>query len=312
MPQRTQASVGFEPHAPKGRRGKGHATTHTRDARAKLIVTTMKLKPNIDLEQQATAATFASTLIKLTTGVCNNATYMLMLDAHDQAKKMPNYKGAVKHAYKLAFEAWAKYEATLKYATKYRMFSVDDMSETTRKKYGDITDAQYFDFWQGFGYTAYTKTRPLITSLQNKYRLSLVRHNRPYAYEISWVMTAQAALEMCSSIWKGGIDASVERYGLRRDIAEHIFAQFKVTDVAERWRRAMLLQAPYEPTEPLDDIETRNIEMGLIQLADAWSEGRLAVKSIHDTLDDYDEIFRTQGELKKEKRELKQMLRDYD
>ena len=290
----------------------GRKSTHAGDARAKLLVITMKLKPNIDLEQQATAATYASTLIKLTTGVCNNATYMLMLDAHDQAKKLPNYKGAVKHAYKLAFEAWAKYEATLKYATKNRMFSVDDMSDATRKKYGDITDAQYFEFWQGFGYTAYTKTRPLITSLQNKYRLSLVRHNRPYAYEISWIMTAQAALELCGSIWNGGIDASVERYGLRRDIAEHIFAQFKVTDVAQRWRRAMLLQAPYAPTEPLDAIETRNIEMGLLQLADAWSEGRLAVTSIHDTLDEYDELFRTQGELKKEKRELKQMLRDYD
>ena len=50
-------------------------------------------------------------------------------------------------------------------------------------------------FGRVFGGPAYQKTRPMITSLWNKYRLSLVNNNVQDAEHVAWVMTAQAAID---------------------------------------------------------------------------------------------------------------------
>ena len=113
---------------------------------------------------------------KLVCGVGNNAAHMAMLDGYDHARRCKAYRHEIKRAFKMAIDEWHTYEKHLLHEQQFRMFHVADMPEEVRRKYGDITDREYYDYWSATGCTAYEKTRPLLTSLQNKYRKSLVRH----------------------------------------------------------------------------------------------------------------------------------------
>lgn len=54
----------------------------------------------------------------------------------------------------------------------------------------------------------------------------------------------------------------------------------------------------------LEPIERRNIQMGLDQLAREWTSPTLLYDSVLDSVEDYDEVFRTPGYQAKAMREL--------
>ena len=60
----------------------------------------------------------------------------------------------------------------------------------------------------------------------------------------------------------------------------------------------------------LDSIEERNIGMGIDQLFKKWGNIAVSLQSYFDTVDDYSEVFRTQGYAKREKKEIKKLLND--
>ena len=245
----------------------------------------------------------AAGVVKLICGVANNAAWLVVLDGYDQAKRCQRYRHDVKRAFKLAIEAWHDYERRLVYATENRMFHLADMSEKTRKTYGDITDRQYYDFWASVGGPAYQKTRPLITSLWNKHRLSLLNHQVKDADKVAWVITAQAALELAEQLYEKAIRECINGYGLPEWMVRGMFGQFSLKTVSERWRKALLMLAPDTEFE-LDSTEKRNIEMGLTQLCEAWLDPSLLYNSTIESVEDYDEIFRTRGYQKKALREI--------
>lgn len=49
----------------------------------------------------------------------------------------------------------------------------------------------------------------------------------------------------------------------------------------------------------LEPTEKRNIEMGLTQLCEAWIDPALLYDSTMESVEDYDEVFRTRGYQKK-------------
>lgn len=244
--------------------------------------------------------------VKLICGVANNAAWLVVLDGYDQARRCQRYRQEVKRAFKAAIEAYHDYERRLVYATKNRMFHVADLSEKTRKIYGDITDRQYYDFWASVGGPAYQKTRPLITSLWNKHRLSLMNHHVKDADKVAWVITAQAALELAEQLYEKAIRECVDGYGLPERIVRDVFGQFSLKPVSERWRRALLMLAPDTKFE-LEPTEKRNIEMGLTQLCEAWLDPTLLYNSTMESVEDYDEVFRTKGFQKKALSEIAQV-----
>ena len=97
----------------------------------------------------------SAAVVKLICGVANNAAWMVVLDAHDHAKRCRGYRHGVKHQFKAAIQALKDYERRLLYAEENRMFHLADMSEKVRKKYGDISDREYYDFWASMGGAAY-------------------------------------------------------------------------------------------------------------------------------------------------------------
>jgi hypothetical protein len=255
-------------------------------------------------EETARRMAQSAAVVKLICGVANNAAWMVVLDAHDHAKKCRGYRHGVKHLFKQSIEGLKDYERRLLYAEENRMFHLADMSEKVRKKYGDISDREYYDFWASMGGAAYGRTRPLLTSLWNKYRLSLLREGVPEAEHVAWVMVGMAALELAVAMYGRAIDECVNGYQLPRRMVEHVFGQFSLAHVSALWRKALLALCPgtesIKPT-PLDE---RNIEMGLEQLTEAWINPSLLYSSTMDTVEEFGEIFRTKGEQRKSMREI--------
>lgn len=258
----------------------------------------------------------ASGLVKLICGVANNAAWQVVLHAYSEVSGRaidpktgerkpahPRYHHEVKRQFKMAIEAWHMYERHLLHATENRMFHVADMSEGVRKTYGDISDRDYYDFWASVGSPAYVKTMPLITSLWNKHRLSLQNHHIGNAGTVAWVLTAQAALELAEQLYEKAVRESVNGYGLQEWMVRNVFGQFSLKPVSCQWRKALTMLDP-DVDFKLDPVEKRNIEIGLTQLCEAWLDPDLLFSSTMQSVEDYDEIFRTQGYQKKALREL--------
>lgn len=246
----------------------------------------------------------AAAVVKLICGVANNAAWLIVLDAHDHARRCPNYRHQVKHKFKSALQALREYERNLIHTEENRMFHMADMSDRVRKKYGDITDREFYDFWTGAGSAAYERTKPLLTSLQNKYKLSLEREGVPEAYNVAWVMVGMAALELAVRMYDKAIEECVTGYQLPRKLLQRVFGQFSLAHVLKLWRDALIALCPGTDQIKPSHTDERNIEMGLIQLTEAWIDPTTLYNSTMDTVAEYSEVFRTKGEMKKSLREI--------
>lgn len=255
-------------------------------------------------EETAKRIGHAAAVVKLICGVANNAAWLTLLDAHDHARRCPNYRQGVKRKFKMAIQALRDYERDLLHAEENRMFHVADMSERVRKKYGDITDREFYDFWAGSGAAAYDKTRPLLTSLQNKYKLSLEREHISEAYNVAWVMVGMAAVDLAVRMYEKAINECEAGFKLPRRLLERVFGQFSLARVAKLWREALIALCPGTDDIKPSETDERNIELGLEQLTEAWADPTVLYNSTMDTVAEYQEIFRTKGEMKKSLREI--------
>lgn len=246
----------------------------------------------------------AAAVVKLITGVANNAAWRCAQEAYDRVRRSPNYRQDVRRKFRECFRALHLYERQLIYATDNRMFHLADMSERVRKKYGNITDREFYDFWANTGGEAYTRTMPLITSLQNKYKLSLEREGVRDAYNVAWVMTAMAALQLAVNMYERAIDECVNGYQLPRKMLETVFSQFSLAHIARMWRDALCAFSPDSEHVSPSSLDERNIEMGLTQLCEAWADPTMLYNATMDTVAEFQEIFRTKGEQKKSLREM--------
>lgn len=258
-----------------------------------------------EYEQLVLRVSQAAAMIKLVCGVANNAAWLVMLRAHEQAKKHQRYKSnpKVRMLFSHSLKEFHDYERRLIYNRTKRMFCVDDLKENVRRKYGDITDRQYYDFWASIGGPAYKQTTPLITSLWNKYRLSLLSHGVADAEHVAWMLTASSALEIAIQLHVQTMSKCSKENNIPINIIEEVFGQFSLKRVYDSWNRATLLASP-DSEYPLDGIEKRNIEMGLTQLCDAWMSPTLMYQSTMKSVEDYDEIFASSGFQKMVKQEI--------
>ena len=252
----------------------------------------------------------AAGMVKLVCGVGNNTAWAVTLSAFDEIRQHPCYGLAAKRAFKAAIETYHSYERRLIYASQYRMFHLADLAPSIRKRYGDITDRQYYEFWTGCGSDAYAKTQPLITSLANKYRLIMVNHNIKQPETIAWAMTAQAALDLAVTLYESVTRQICQDTGYKPQAVDRVFRQFCFTPIAESWRKAIGTICPkcvkIEPSE----LESKNLDLGITQLAEAWTNIATMFNSVKQAAEDYDEVFRTKGEQKKTLRELSEIANE--
>lgn len=250
----------------------------------------------------------AAALVKLVCGVVNNATRLVMLRGLEHARQLsaynrnPKLRQLLKHADK----EWYDYEHHLIYAREYRMFDVKHMVDRVRRRFGDISDREYYEFWASIGSEAYTQTSPLVTSLWNKYRLSLISHGIGEPELVAWLMTTSSALQISTGIHSATLRQTIEEYDVPIDMAHKAFDQFSLSRVQDAWDRAVYLAEP-GCNYTLNEVERHNIDMGIDQIMEGWRSSKLMHESTMSSVADYGEVFATEGFQKKTLTEIKKI-----
>lgn len=240
-----------------------------------------------------------SALIKTMTGIGNNASWAACLEALDQLRKHPRFKHAIKREFTLAIDAFKAYEARLIYTNENRLFCVADLTPEFRKRYGNITDREYYDYWAATGSTAYVQKRQWMTNLWNKFRLSLIWHKVPNPDVVAWGMAADACLKLAACIYENAVKVGVDEYGIPRQLLDAIFDDLKISEIEKRWDRALMMLEPFTGTYDLTELEQKNIQFGLDQLQEEWTSCATLRGALSETTEAYEEVFRTKGEMKK-------------
>ena len=282
----------------------------------------------VDAAELETRIGQCSGLVKMMCGVANNCAISVVRHAWSKIADIrdkesyrehphhphPGCRHAAKKAFAQFFKDWSAMESTLAYPTHgdVRFFHVDDMPPEARKKYGAMSDAEYFEFWKGVGAQAYKQSMPLVTSLHNKYRKSLDHHGVAESELVAWAMTAYTVLELACDMWHNVMFSCHEAIPeVETEVLESIWRPFLVQRPADTWRKAMLLMAKEVGEYKLDADEERNIELGVEQLRELWISVDLPFDSTIAAVEDFDrDIFRTRGEAKKSIRELTEMRED--
>lgn len=253
----------------------------------------------------------AAAFMKTVTAIGNNAAWMACLDAFDHIKLHPAYRQAVKSAYKKCFNLFYEYERQLLFDDHLRFFHLDDCSPEIRKTFGIITDRDYYDYWAGFGFNAYTNTKPFYTCLVNKIRLAYIKNNAPNPDILAWSMAAKLCLKIACILYNDTIRILAngedwKHIGMNEKTWRKIFRPFNISSIEQQWGKAHLLLANGHAlmAEP---VENRNMQLGFEQLAEKWASEDVIFGSGIKASEDFAEIFRTNGELKKTKRKFAEL-----
>lgn len=264
--------------------------------------------------------------VKMMTGVANNAALAIMSDCLDKITDKrskesyadepwhphPRYRQKVKQLFNQALEERDRYRHRLMYPTGngIRFFTLSDTPEDTRRKYGMMSDKTYFEFWEGTGSLAYHKSQPLVGSLWNKFRLSMLNHDVPCAEQVAWGLVGANMLELSVFIWQRTMKSAHEAFEglLTMDNVESLYRPFCLARVSSYWRQALSLMAPEVSGYGLDTIEERNIELGVRQIMELWVSPELPFDSTIQAVEDFrEDFFRTPDHARKAIRDLAEM-----
>lgn len=257
-----------------------------------------------------------SGFVKMMCGVANNCAYYVMMDALDHIRKHPRYADkSIKRLFEgkpnSALDFYKRYRNCLRWPIGgIRFFHIKDMTEEARRKYGaPVTDEQYFEFWEATGSLAYEKSRPWITSLWNKFRLSLLKHGVPCPDRTAWGLVGSSVLELAVETWDRTMRSVHEAVPVLPVKTIHeIYAPFNMQAVATAWHKACRALAPETESYKLEEVEEKNIVMGLNQLRELWVSPDLPFDATIAAVEDFrDEIFRSSRQANKSIKELKQM-----
>lgn len=251
-----------------------------------------------------------SAAIKVVAGIVNNAAYSACLEAIDHVRAHKNYRHQVKRAFKDAIDEFKAYEHRLIYAEQNRLFKLDDLTPEYRKRYGNITDREYYEFWCATGASAYTQKRPWVMNLWNKFRLSLISHKVPNEGIVAWPMAADACLLLAVAVYENWLRVGVEEYGIPDILMKEIFGQLSLGTVEKKWSKALSMLEPLTDGYELTSLEQKNIQMGVDQLQDEWTSLATIRGGLNEAIEAYDEVFRTKGEQKKALRQVADMRED--
>lgn len=263
---------------------------------------------NMSIEELNGAVSAASGLMKMMTGIGNNSAWAACLDALDHIRKHPNFKQQTKQAYKAVLAEFQAYERNLLFARNNRLFHLDDMMDCSRKRYGDISDKEYFEYWAATGATVYSNKREWFTNVWNKFRIYLIAHNVKHPDIIAWTLAGGLTLRLATDIYEQSCNVCCKQYGLPRCIIDRIFSGLSLERVSKAWDKASILLEPYVANPQYTETDKKNIQYGIDQLQEQWTSPKNIFGGISDATEAFDEIFRTKGEKKKALKGLSQLL----
>lgn len=250
-------------------------------------------------EKLTEALPYISAIVKQVMGVANNVAQVAMFNARDDLRQHPQYRQRVKQAFKAAFRAWDEYEKKLINPAGLRYFHVEDMPTEIRKRYGEITDREYYEYWQNVGWSVYSKYCNFVSMLDNKFRLSLQKHGVPHAEILCRAMTTEQLLWIALQRYKDACKVVHKETALPYSALDYLFGCFSLKAVHQRRAKAMTMLIP---NFPLEEIEVKNLRMSVEQLYEVIADVPEMYEGVKKSTEDYQELFRTKGEWKKQLR----------
>lgn len=267
---------------------------------------------------------YCSGYIKMMMAAANNTALSTMYRCHDRIADIrskesyrerprcqhPMYRQHVKQLFMQAFRERDRYRQTLinPMPGNPRFFCVKDLTDEQQNIYGNtLTDTQYFEFWEGSGSMIYQKSEPFIGSLWNKYRLSMLRHNVICPELTAWGLVGETVLELAVAVWQNVMTAAYEECQKIIPLADiqKVFQPFSLERISAAWNKALVAMVPATNSCQLDEVEERNIGLGIEQLMELWLAPEVPYDSLIKACEDYEEdVFASKGQAKKAIREL--------
>lgn len=257
------------------------------------------------------AVSHASGIVKLVCGVCNNATFLVLMDALEGLKTHPQYRGKAKMWFKDAIKEWKNYEWELLHSKKNGFFDLTNFLPSVREIYGDITNSDYFEYWQGTGSRTYMTTKPLVTSLVNKYKLSFEDDGMKYPTEVAWAMTGLTCLQVCCKFWENSVGQASNDYGIPMEFCKRFYKPFLVEKPMKSWKIALSYLEP-SIEDKIPEKHEKNIAFGIRQLYDEWSSPHGIYDNSADATEEFSELFKSKRIAKLAAQSAREYARDME
>jgi hypothetical protein len=224
--------------------------------------------------------------IKQITGVSNNAAYYVLMNGIDAAKRLPAWKNyKFRGCINGALMEWKKYEATLQ---RSDFFDLKMIQKSVRDKIV-CSNKGYYDFWFGLGGETYENTKNFVSSLAHKYKLSLDRHGVENADDISLIMCAVACLRVAERCWEDGCIAVATLIGCHISNCKLGFKPLRLPcSIGDKLELALKFVVPDYDLNPSED---RNIQLGIDEVFNRWSDQEAACNATAETVKSYEECF---------------------
>lgn len=226
----------------------------------------------------------------------------------------PDFRHRVKAAFKAVGLEWHRYHSRLRHSkcAGVGLFRLSDMAEEDRRRYGDITDSDLYQWWQGFGPHAYREALPTVNALQHKIALSLSRHGHRNVEHVAWALVGDTVLQVAQYVYNVITDSVhdfLPQCSLHY-IRTEMYPDFSLCRLCDVYRYALRLLAPDAAREEqtLDPDEQKNINMSIHQLKDTWINRTVAFDAALKATQDFGEdIFKSRGFHQKALREIAEM-----
>lgn len=251
-----------------------------------------------------TAFNATTSYLKIVFGTINNGIFLGMGDAIDSVRKSIPYRHIFRHHARAVWQKWNNYERNLLHGdVKY--FSVQHMTEECRSFYGEnLTDRDYFEYWQGTTSTSYEQVRPFVGALANKYRLLLEANNIDNAKALGNIMAMQSLLMLAGDIFEHCVEQLHLNYGIRKEDCRGALAPFSLRHVLMAWTTMMNALIPQLKDVHPTPLEQKNIDDSKRQIFDKIDSNDFYFGGPTKAIEQFDEMFRTKGTMKKAMRTM--------
>ena len=235
---------------------------------------------------------------------CNNAAYIVMMDALAKVKELPEYNARfsrLRSTFNHAEEEWQAYELRLKHSEHGWLDPKKFTPEQKKRFAADLTQEDYTEYWQCIGGKAYTKLTDEVNVLRNKFRLSIEAHGIPNAKTSAAVLATSSMLILCEAVHTKMVNAFHQKFSVTKEDAWVMWRDFSLKRMQLAWGKCVRMMGP---VTMLNGHESRNLELTLEQLINHWNDEAFFRESLMETVEEFPEIFRTKGEQKKYLREI--------
>ena len=237
------------------------------------------------------------------------------LDLIDRIKKTNYYRQGVK----LGLNGYLK-EMAMKRTMMLnppsgtvRIFHVADFPKGVQMLYReDITDEDFYDFWEGQGLVAHSKNKQLIDSLIWKFRKYYEKRGVRCAEVLSLLTAGETLIRMCVVQYHERLRTFREMFGYNKENVHSCFEMLDLTRAAHVWHTAVKPLCHNVENIILEALNEHNVVLGLHQLMEEMTLTKKVFEITRENVVGNPEVFRSKKVWLEQIAEIDRMIADVD